>query len=49
MLRARGICSTWPVIILAVMFAAMVSASSEYIISNLSDFGMLQITSFQLV
>ncbi|XP_020625512.1 C-type mannose receptor 2-like isoform X2 [Orbicella faveolata] len=27
MLRARGICSTWPVIILAVMFAAMVSAS----------------------
>jgi len=46
--RDRGICATVSVIGLAIMFGAVVSASSKYIISNLPGFGEWQITSFQL-
>lgn len=45
----REICSIGPVIILGVMFTAIISASSKYIISNVSGFGKWQIISFQLV
>ena len=44
-----GICATVSGIVLAIMFGAVVSASSKYIILNLPGFGEWQITSFQLV
>lgn len=41
--------SVLSVIILAVMFATMVSASSKYIISNIYSFGVWQVSSLLLV
>ena len=49
MLCGRRIGSVLSVIILAVMFATMVSASSKYIICNIHSFGVWQVSSLLLV